>query len=520
MKPNIVNIIHFIRWKDARHPERDLLEPLKGQMKLVKQYGFKATFLLQYDALIDPAFSGFVKQEADDSIEVGGWFEIVQQQVEAAGITWRGRPGFSWDWHSHVGFLVGYTPEERRRIIDVYMERFFGIFGYIPKSVGSWFMDTESVRYFSEKYGVQAICICRDQWGTDGYNLWGGYGPGYYPSRNNMFVPAQTEKEQIKVPVFRMLGSDPICQYDLGLKEEDGYCPPKAQGVCTMEPIYPKCGGNPQWVNWFYQENFNSLALPFGYVQAGQENAFGWAKMKDVLPMQWDILKQRLENREVELQLLSETGAWFLKQYSQTPVLTSVARTDWASQGRQSAWYYCPHYRVNFYFEKGRLWIRDLHYYDENYQERYLKNVCESHQCIYDALPAVDGYRWCGNSVRSGLYLNRADGCAIYGNQPDYRREDDKLIVTWSCELGTYTIICTPEGIEIRLDTAQDWKMELCWGADSIPVLNAENNMVSYEYNHFGYCLKADGKDVVYDAQRKTIRFFPESGRIALSPQA
>ncbi len=206
----------------------------------------------------------------------------------------------------------GVYAEERRRIIDVYMERFFRDIWIFAQVSGLWFMDAESVRYFSEKYGVQAICICRDQWGTDGYNLWGRLWPRILPQPNNMFVPAQTEKEQIKVPVFRMLGSDPICQYDLGLKEEDGYCPPNSQGVCTMEPIYPKCGGDPQWVNWFYQENFNSLALPFGYVQAGQENAFGWAKMKDALPMQWDILKQRLENREVELQLLSETvhGFW------------------------------------------------------------------------------------------------------------------------------------------------------------------------------------------------------------------
>ena len=50
-----------------------------------------------------------------------------------------------------------------------------------------------------------------------------------------MFCPAQTAENQIPVPVFRMLGSDPIYQYDFGLQQEDSLLPSEDQGVVTLE---------------------------------------------------------------------------------------------------------------------------------------------------------------------------------------------------------------------------------------------------------------------------------------------
>jgi len=59
------------------------------------------------------------------------------------------RGTFPWDWHADVGFATGYTPEEREKLVDVYMAKFV--------------------------------------------------------------------EGQIPVPIFRMLGSDPIYQYEAGL---------------------------------------------------------------------------------------------------------------------------------------------------------------------------------------------------------------------------------------------------------------------------------------------------------------
>jgi len=188
---SIVNIINFIRAFEPRDASIDLVEPVVNQMRLARQYHLPVTWLMQYDALMDDRFLPILEQGKEDRHEIGCWFEFVQALIEKAGIKWRGR--FAWDWHSHVGFAVGYTPAEREKIIDVYMADFKARLGYYPKSVGSWVLDAHTLGYMADRYGVVAACNCKDQWGTDGYTLWGGYyNQAYYPSRVNNYACAES----------------------------------------------------------------------------------------------------------------------------------------------------------------------------------------------------------------------------------------------------------------------------------------------------------------------------------------
>ncbi|PGH39650.1 MAG: hypothetical protein CRN43_07795, partial [Candidatus Nephrothrix sp. EaCA] len=213
--PKIVNIVNFIRLlepRDAAITQDVLYQTVVKQIESMKKHKLGGTFLLQYDALMEPRYQKLLKGLSKE-YEVGAWWEIPQPLVEKADMKWRGR--YPWDWHAHVGFSTGYTPKEREKLIDVYMADFKEIFGYYPKSVGSWFIDAHSLLYMYEKYRIIASSNCKDQYGTDGYTLWGGYwNQAYYPSKINSYMPAQHEENQIPVPVFRMLGSDPIRQYD------------------------------------------------------------------------------------------------------------------------------------------------------------------------------------------------------------------------------------------------------------------------------------------------------------------
>ena len=47
-----------------------------------------------------------------------------------------------------------------------YMADFQKIFGYYPKSAGSWFIDAHTLKYMHDKYGITASCNCKDQIGT------------------------------------------------------------------------------------------------------------------------------------------------------------------------------------------------------------------------------------------------------------------------------------------------------------------------------------------------------------------
>ena len=200
--PKIVNIINFIRLlepRDSAITEDVLFQTVVKQVEILRKYKLPGTFLLQYDALMDRRYQQLLSSLPKDSFEIGAWWEIPQPLVENAGMKWRGR--YPWDWHADVGFSTGYTPAQREKLVDVYMNDFKKIFGYYPRSVASWFIDAHTLNYLYDKYKIVASANCKDQLGTDGYTLWGGYwSQAYYPSRINSYMPAQTEANQTSVP--------------------------------------------------------------------------------------------------------------------------------------------------------------------------------------------------------------------------------------------------------------------------------------------------------------------------------
>ena len=232
--PRIVNIINFVRQTEPRPvniSDEDLFLTTLRQVELLEKHRLRGTFLLQYDALLNPRYQELMRRALKEGSEVGG---LVGDHPTSRR---SGRHDVA------RGLSVGLA-RERRFFDGIYSRRARKnwststwpnskkIFGAYPTAVGSWFIDAHTLQYMADRYRIVASCNCRDQVGTDGYTLWGGYwNQAYYPSRKNAYMPAQTPQEQIGVPVFRMLGSDPINQYDSGLGLP-------AQGVETLEPAY------------------------------------------------------------------------------------------------------------------------------------------------------------------------------------------------------------------------------------------------------------------------------------------
>ncbi len=404
----IVNIINFIRAVEPREPV-DLMEPVVEQIKLMKKHNLKGTFLLQYDALIMPEYSELLKSLDPEQFEIGVWHEVVQPMVEKAGLVWRGR--FPWDWHAHCGFSVGYTKEEREKLIDVLFEDFKEIMGYYPKVFGSWLFDSHTIRYAHSKYGLDAVCNCKEQYGTDGYTLWGGYyGQGYYPAKTNVFIPAGTKENQINVPVFRMLGCDPVYQYDKGT---DLHRDVTWQQVSSLEPVYEESGGSPRWVDWYMKENFNGECLSFGYAQAGQENSFSWQGMKEGLEYQFPLFEKLQLEGKIQVEPLGDTGRRYKETYKTTPASTISVHTAYDDENKNSVWYSSKYYRINLYGDGGKMRIRDLHVFSEKFIDPYEDDVCTINEAFYESLPVTDGNRQSGNGILAGMFLLDKNGKEI-----------------------------------------------------------------------------------------------------------
>ena len=395
---NIVNIINFVRACEPRSADDSFLfETTKEELKLCRQYNFPSTLLLQYDALIKDKYVSLARDYSDIT-EIGLWLEVVEPLCDAAGIPWRGR--FPWDWHCNVGFLVGYEKEEREKLINEAFNRFRNIFGYYPASCGSWHIDAYSLNYMYEKYGITASCNCKEQYGTDGYTIWGGiYSGAYYPSKNNMLSPAQNTDNQINVPVFRMLGSDPIYQYDMDIG--------KTQQVTSLEPVYGNSGCNETWVKWYLNENFNNKGISLSYTQTGQENSMGWDRISQGLPMQFENLKSMQKEGRIEIMPLTDSGKWFKENFSETPPQAQMLDSDCRDNRYKTLWYNCKNYRINVMYEKGNLWIRDLYLFSDSFKEKFLTEKATTPDCSYYTLPVIDGYRFSDESTRAGLYFCR-----------------------------------------------------------------------------------------------------------------
>ncbi len=493
---NIVNIINFIRTHDPRDPQRDLVKPVEMQLKLLKEYGFKGTFLLQYDALISPIYQSLLK---GCEHEIGAWFEIVQPLVEKVGLPWRGREGYSWDWFAHVGMLIGYMPKERELLIDGYMSEFKNVFGYYPASVGCWVWDAHSLKYLQEKYGVKAACICKEQYGTDGYTLWGGYyNGGYYPSENNALAPARNGEKQISLPVFRMLGIDPVYQYDYGMDILNGST--TWQGVITLEPACrPARGGaNPAWVDWYLKENFNGKQLAYAYTQIGQENSMGWGLMEKGLLYQFSRLAQVQKEYRLEILTLQETGEWFLGEFSNTPSTSFFCDNDYLEKEKRSCWYNSSYYRTNIFFENEEFWIRDLYVFLPENTEKYLKDRCEVKDCFYYTLPLVDGNRWTGRNIRAGLYfIDKTKGEKVKYTNVQYMENANEVILSVTTEtFRGIKITCGESFINIAVEkNYEQLLLQLYYDDKKIDVEKTEiaGNYVKYCYNQVEYAVQLQG---------------------------
>lgn len=491
-QPRIVNLYCFCRDQDYRvaNSQQVLFNATTQQVALFKQARLPATFALQHDALMDTNYQNFFKTHLDANYEIGAWWEITQTLVERAGLTWRG--DHEWVSTANVAFSCGYTPAERILLVNAYMADFHAIFGYYPKTVGSWYIDEVTLQYMQQQFGLVASASCKDQLGTDTYTLWGSYwNQAYYPSKLNSYMPAQTPAGQIRMPVFRLLGSDPIYQYG-------NFTP----GIYTLEPVYPYSGGSPAWVAWYFNALIQQPSLAFGYAQVGQENAFGWDAMAGGLASQTALIAAEAQAGRVQVMTLAQAGEWFQNNYSTTPPTSVVALDDVKQEGRKSVWYNSRFYRLNLLWDKGTVYARDIHRFDESMASPTHDAALATAYFDYQTLPVMDGGQWSGNGTTPvGMWPVLLPGGNVLTPQglPTVKElsPTDLSIVQPLSGGGAFSIALTESNISCigtnALGQPLSWAWDMVGGAQQAAVVqNVSSNSVSYSYMGSAYTLKLD----------------------------
>jgi len=495
----VINVMNFVRYIDERLKDSiDILyQTTKRELETVNEFGLENTFLLQYDAVCSENYQKLFREQGTERTELGLWYEIVEPLTSACGLPYRSERGWKWDWHIVPGFSMAYTPEERELLADEAMRKFKEVFGYYPKTVASWLLDTHTVNYLCEHYDISAFAICRDQVNTDAYTLIGGYfNQAYYPSKNNLFTPAQTEEMRNHTPVFRLLGPCPIHNY-----EGEKYLSEKITPLCfTLEPV-GKIGKTPEYVDWMFRTYFENEDLGFSYAQIGQENSFG-LQVLEPLRMQ---LEKVSALKNVKVLKMCDTGEAFKKIYpNKTPATAVTALDNWDREDIQSVYYDCENYVSNLMRLKNQIFIRSLFLFDERTEEHYLRNVCNSFDAVYENLPIINNLLWSGNEkYRCGLVIDEEASAFQAGKCGEHALE-----IKWDGG----SLIYDEEKITICAK-----RLRFYIGNPTADISVSENTVL-YRYKGNAYCLEVRNADLSR-LENGDIGIVPDCGGCTLIPK-
>jgi len=252
------------------------LAPIENHYKAISQKQLKATWLLQDEVLADGELVELI-EAFDKGQEIGIFLEITEKTAKKARVAYEiNRP-----WYDPgVVFLSGYSRRQRKKLIDTIWEDFRGRFGNWPKAVGAWWIDSYSLEYIKQKYGVKTVLIVADQKTTDGYGVWGQWwGVPYWPAKTNMLRPARDREDWLGITTIQW------AQRDLGLAYGEG----EASLFSLQANDYTKTG---QDINYFkrlagdYWQGSGGLkqitvGLEVGMESVGMEKE--WEKQLDFL---------------------------------------------------------------------------------------------------------------------------------------------------------------------------------------------------------------------------------------------
>lgn len=360
-----VNIVNPVRGNDFWTAPFAPLETAKGEYEAIKVRNMPATWLLRYDAIVDPQISSFFKT-LDKNQELGILFEVTPTLADKAGVKYNK----SDLWHKAKSvFLTGYSVADRKKLIERSFEDFKENFGYYPKSVGAWWIDANSLSIMREKYGITASLVVADQFSTDDYQVWGLYfSTPYYPSKVNALVPAQSKNSKIGIVSIQWASRDPFNSYGGGVQESTYSV--QINDYVTFHDLDSS----------YFEKLLDTYINPpkfsrFGQLTIGLENSFSWQEFGKEYQKQLDIAKNRSQ-----VVSMSQFSQWYRSAFPDiSPPHVVYTQNPLGSEG-QVVWFMTPYYRVG-YFYHPKLYgsaIRDLRLYNDSLPEPCYETFCQT----------------------------------------------------------------------------------------------------------------------------------------------
>ncbi len=311
----------------------DHLTSLRAQYSIVSQYQLPATWLLTYDVLNQLEIVAELKKFSSNQ-ELGIFLEITPEFSKNTGVEYHN----TGSWHfANAVFLSGYTQEERIKFIDTVFSKFKQEFGYYPQSVGAWWVDSFSLQYMHDKYGVIANLGVADQYSTDNYQVWGTYwSTPYYPSKLHTGIPATSPDNKIGVVTLQWAPREPRRGYYSSLySTQDYFTTPKLD------------------INYF-----SKLVDLFSQVTVGLESDF----IPDIYQGEYSKQMQSVAQKSAAKVTMDQFAKWYKDKF---PEVSPEQKISFDGM----IWYQSPFYRLGI--DETNSKIIDFRVYPPNLREPY-----------------------------------------------------------------------------------------------------------------------------------------------------
>ena len=382
------------------------IDNIKNQIEEVKKRKLSATWLLSYDNLSDLEVVNTFKN-LGDSQEIGAFLEVSQEWATDSEVSYKVADG---DYYRPDKiFLSGYGQDERKKLILTYFKIFKQKFGYVPRSVGAWYIDSYSQNLLVS-LGVTGAITVSDQFDTDAETVWGKYfSYPYYPSKFDSLQPASTQSEKISVVNLQWAQRDPIAGYG-----KDIYASRQSfQANDYLNNKFDHSYFVKLLSTYLSNKNTDFMQISIG-LEAGQEAA----NFSQEFASQLQEISDLSKSGDVKIVKMSDFANWYQDKYP------GVSPSHFLEKG-ESFWYMSPKFRVALFKENDRYFIKDLRYYSIYPKADYFYKDTNQH-LKKEVSPTVDALVK-GNQIDLGL----SKGIKVV-------EKFDKLILT--LDSGTFEI--------------------------------------------------------------------------------
>ncbi|MCX7680526.1 MAG: hypothetical protein N2508_00930 [Anaerolineae bacterium] len=192
---------------------QESLDIFRTQQQIAHENGLRTTIQMTYASLFNEEAVALAKEHHEKyGDEIGSTFLGIQCQQ------------FREKFKSKELAIWLFSMEDKRRIVDEVMGKFYEVFGFYPTSTGSYYMDAELVNYIKERYPMikVAVATCWEE-GPKAYhnanNSWYTLHDGspwnpWIPSKRNIHCPASDEEDDIGIVAIPHLSRDLMAVFD------------------------------------------------------------------------------------------------------------------------------------------------------------------------------------------------------------------------------------------------------------------------------------------------------------------